>query len=80
MHYIIISYIVNYKTIHLHALHYPNRNGAVYFDFRQAFDPITCVSKPTTNSIEKKRADHTALPGSIARASGYTTKTKPGPI
>lgn len=40
---------------------------------------ITCVSKPTVNSMMKNRNAHNGDTGSLATASGYTTKANPGP-
>jgi hypothetical protein len=31
------------------------------------------------NIMKKKRMDHTVAPGSVARPSGYTMNTRPGP-
>lgn len=39
----------------------------------------TCVSRPIRKSVPKNTADHTLLSGSIASASGYTMKARPGP-
>jgi len=40
----------------------------------------TELSRPSVSNIMKKSNDQNVAPGSVAMASGYTTKTNPGPI
>lgn len=40
---------------------------------------LTELSKPRVISIRKNNRDHTEAPGIVASASGYVTKTSPGP-
>jgi hypothetical protein len=41
---------------------------------------ITWLSRPTANNIRKNKTDQTFSPGNCAKASGYATNPKPGPV
>ena len=40
---------------------------------------LTALSSPSVSNMRKKMSAQPTDPGSVAIASGYTTKTKPGP-
>lgn len=44
-----------------------------------AFDLCTWLSTPRQSSMKKNRGAHNRETGIVERASGYTTKTRPGP-
>lgn len=54
--------------------------GTMYLSFKMTFYLLTKELKPSVIIIMKKRTAHSGDIGICARASGYTTNAKPGPI
>jgi hypothetical protein len=75
----LLKIVADSRQDRFHSTHLQIINSS--FSCRAAdFSQQTELSNPSVSNMRKKRTDQKGAPGSVPIASGYTWKTKPGPV